>query len=227
MTTSYDTDPHASTVASAWAASSLGEPDTEVGYGFYPTGADAAVTDLDEPPTAKRVMVAAGMACAVAVGALAGVLLFHSGDSVQPAVTVPASDPRPAVLVGPGTAAPKPAASEQGTAPTVTLPAPRVSPPLVSPSPSNIATPPPVAPQGDAGVVIDIPPLPEDPAQQDPEPPKPADPEPEPPVSNFPDFKLPPPPKPKPPVSVPDLTLAPNPPAPPKPPVLVDPVFSP
>ena len=96
----------------------------------------------------------------------------------------------------------------------------------LSPSTTNIATPPPAVPQPDTTVVIDIPQLPDNPAQRGPESPKPADPDPEPPVSKLPDFKLPTPPKPKPPVSMPDLTLAPNPPAP-KPPVVIDPVFSP
>jgi hypothetical protein len=200
MTTSYDIDPHAPTVAAAWASSSLGQPD-----------AYAAIAEFAEPPTAKRVMVAAGVACVIAAGALTGVMLFYAGDSTQPAVTVPAPDPRPAVLVGPSTGAP----------------APRVVQLPVSPSPSNIATPPPVAPQPDTTVVVDISPLPDNPAQQDPEPPKPADPDPappKPPLSTFPNFT--PPPKPKPPVSMPDLTLAPKPPAP-KPPVLIDPVLSP
>lgn len=222
MTTSYDTDPNASTIAAAWATSPLGEPDTEVGHGFEATVAAAAVADPDEPASAKRVMVAAGIACAVAASALTGVMLFYAGDSAQPAVTVPAPDPRPAVLVGPSTAAPAP---EQSTAPTIGRPAPRVAPLPASPSPSNIATPPPVVPQPDTTVVIDIPPLPENPSQPNPEPPKPADPAPEPPkppVLDFPDFKLPKP-KPEPP-NVPDLTLAPKPPQ--KPPVIIDPVFS-
>jgi hypothetical protein len=223
MTTSYDTDPHAPTIAAAWASSSLGQPDTEVRHGFDATDIDAAVTDFGEPPTAKRVMVAAGIACAVAAGALTGVMLFYAGDSARPAVTVPAPDPRSAVLVDPSTVAPAP---EQKTATTAVRPAPRVTQLPVSPSTSDIATPPPAVPQPHTTVVVDIPPLPDNPAQQDPEPPKPADPEPEPPVSSFPDFKLPTPPKPKPPVSMPDLTLAPNPPAP-KPPVVIDPVFSP
>jgi len=223
MTTSYDTDPNSPTIAAAWASSPLGEPDTEVGHGFEATGTDASITDPEEPATAKRVMVTVGIACAVAAGALTGVMLFYAGGSSQPAVTVPAPDPRPAVQVGSSTVAPAP---EQSTAPTVVRPAPRVAPLPASPSPSNIATPPPVAPQPDTTVVIDIPPLPENPSQPDPEPPKPADPNPEPPkppVLDFPDFKLPKP-KPEPPADVPDLTLAPK---PPKPPVVIDPVFSP
>jgi hypothetical protein len=212
MTTSYDIDPHAPTVAAAWASSSLGQPDTEVGHGFVPANADAVIAEFAEPPTAKRAMVAAGVACAIAAGALTGVTLFYAGDSAQPAVTVPAPDPRPAVLVGPSTAVPAPAPT---SAPTAAHPAPRVAQLPVSPSPSNIATPPPVAPQPDTTVVIDIPPLPDDPA---PAPPKP-------PLSTFPNF-TPPPAKPKPPLSMPDLTLAPKPPAP-KPPVLIDPILSP
>ena len=225
MTTSYDTDPHAPTIAAAWASSSLGQPDTEVGHGFAPTGVDAVVSEFAEPPTAKRAMVAAGIACAIAAGALTGVTMFYSGHSSQPAVTVPAPDPRPAVLVGPSTVAPTPT-PEQETAPTTVRPAPRVTQLPVAPSPSNIATPPPAVPQPDTTVVIDIPPLSDNPAQQDPEPPKPADPDPappKPPLSTFPNFTPPPP---KPPVPMPDLTLAPNPPAP-KPPILIDPVFSP
>ena len=126
MTTSYDTDPHAPTIAAAWASSSLGQPDTEVRHGFDATDVDEVVTDLDEPPTAKRVMVAAGIACAVAAGALTGVMLFYAGDSARPAVTVPAPDPRPAVLVGPSTVAPAPA-PEQRAVTTAARPAPRVT----------------------------------------------------------------------------------------------------
>lgn len=223
MTTSYDTDPNTSTIAAAWASSPLGVPDTEVGHGFDATVPAAAVTDPDEQASTKRVMVAAGVACAIAAGALTGVMLFYAGGSAQPAVTVPAPNPRPAVQVSPSTAAPAP---EQRTAPTVAHPAPGVASLPVSPSPSTVATPPPVAPQPDTTVVVGIPPLPENPSQQDPEPPKPADPDPEPPkppVLDFPDFTLPKP-KPEPP-SMPDLTLTPKPPA--KPPVVIDPVFSP
>lgn len=219
MTTSYDTDPHAPTIAAAWASSPLGQPDTEVGHGFEATVPSAPIADLDEPATAKRALVAAGVAFAVAAGALTGVMLFYTGDSSQPTLTVPA----PAVQIGPSTVAPAP---EQSTAPTVVRPAPRVAPRPAAPSPSNIATPPPAAPQPDTTVVVDIPPLPENPTQPDPEPPKPADPDPQPPkppVLDFPDFKLPKP-KPEPPNTVPDLTLAPK---PPKPPIIIDPVFSP
>ena len=226
MTTSYDTDPNSPTIASAWASSPLGEPDTEIGHRFEATGFSAPITDPGEPATAKRVMVTAGIACATAAGALTGVMSFYAGGSPQPAITVPASDPRPAVQISQSTAAPAP---EQSTTPASAHPAPRVTPLPAAPSTSNIATPPPVAPQPDTTVVVDIPPLPQDPTQPDPEPPKPADPDPEPPkppVLDFPDFKLPKP-KPEPPSPLPDLTLAPKPPKPPKPPIVIDPVFSP
>jgi hypothetical protein len=221
MTTSYDTDPNYPTIAAAWASSPLGELDTEVGHGFDVTRPVASIADPDEPATAKRVMVAAGVVCAIAAGALTGVMIFFTGDSAQPTVTVPAPDPRPAVQISPSTAA---LAPEQRTASTGVHPAPQVAPRPAAPGPSNIATPPPAAPQPDTTVVVDIPPLPENPTQPDPEPPKPADPDhqpPKPPVLDFPDFKLP---KPEPPNTVPDLTLAPK---PPKPPLIIDPVFSP
>jgi hypothetical protein len=218
MTTTYDTDPNSPTIAAAWASSPLGAPDTEVGHGF-----DAAVTEPDEPATAKRVMVTAGIACAIAAGALTGVMSLYPGGSTQPAVTVPAHDPRPAVQIVHGTATPAP---EQSTTATGAQPTPRVTPLPSAPNTSNIATPPPVAPQPDTTVVVDIPPLLQDPSQPDPEPPKPADPDPEPPkppVLDFPDLTLPKP-KPEPPSPLPDLTLAPK---PPKPPIVIDPVFSP
>jgi hypothetical protein len=200
MTTTYDTDPNTQTIAAAWASISLGQPDREVRYGFATTGPDAAVTYPDEPPTAKRVMVAAGLACDVAAGALLSVMLFTYTDSAQPTVVAPGPAHQHAVVIGPSTAAPapKPVVSEQSTAPTVVIPAPRVAP-----TTADIATPPPAA-KGDTTVVVDVPipdypPLPEKPGQQDPEPPKPEDPDPEPPkppVADDPNFKQPEPPKP-------------------------------
>jgi hypothetical protein len=228
MTTSYDTDPNTQTIAAAWASSELGQPDGEVRYGFATTDPTESVTTSEEEPTARRVMVATGLACGIAAGALLGVVVFYATGSSQPTVVAPGPTPQHAVVVGPSTAAPapKPVVSEQNTPPTVVAPAPRVSPaPRVPPSTTDVASPSPAA-KGDTTVVVDIPmpdlpPLPEKPAQQDPEPPKP-------PVMIDPNFKLPEPPKPDPkpmpPTSVPDLTLAPK---PPKPPILIDPVFGP
>jgi hypothetical protein len=236
MTTTYDTDPNTQTIAAAWASSELGQPDHEVG--FDTTGPTELATTSEEEPTARRVMVATGLACGIAAGALLGVMLFANTGSPQPTVVAPGPTPEHAVVVGPSTAAPppKPVVSEQSTAPTVELPAPRISPaPPVSPSTSDVATPPPAA-RDDTTVVVDIPipdfpPPPEKPQQQDPEPPKPADPDPEPPkppVLIDPNFKLPEPPKPDPkpvpPTFLPDLPLSPK---LPKSPVLIDPVFGP
>lgn len=186
-------------------------------------------------------MVAAGLACGVAAGALLGVMLFTYTDSSQPTVVAPGPAPQHAVVVGPGTAAPtpKPVVSEQSTAPTAVIPAPRVQPPT-----ADVATPPPAS-KGDTTVVVDVPipdypPLPEKPGQQDPEDPDPEPPKP--PVLDDPNFKQPElpeppdllpgkfqapqpqdpqPPKPKLPTFVPDLPLT------PKPPVVIDPVFGP
>jgi hypothetical protein len=233
MTTSYDTDPNTQTIAAAWASSQLGQPEREVRYSFATTGPAGSVTTSEEEPTARRVMVAAGLACGVAAGALLGVMLF-AGTS-QPTVVAPGPAPQHAVVVGSSTAAPapKPVVSEQSTAPTAVTPAPA---PRLSPSPTDFATPPPAS-HGDTTVVVDVPipaypPLPEKPGQQDPEPPKPEDPDPEPPkppVLDTPNFKLPEPPKPEPPkpeppTFLPDLPLAPK---PPKAPVVIDPVFGP
>jgi hypothetical protein len=222
MTTSYDTDPNTQTIAAAWASSELGQPDSEVRYGFAATDPTESVTTSEEEPTARRVMVAAGLACGVAAGALVGVMLFYATDSPQPTVVAPGPTPQHAVIVGPSTSAPapKPVVSEQSTAPTVALPAPRVAP-----TTTDVATPPPAA-KGDTTVVVDVPnpdfpPLPEKPEQQDPEPPKP-------PVLIDPNVKLPEPPKPDPkpvpPTFVPDLPLAPK---LPKSPVVIDPEFGP
>jgi hypothetical protein len=243
MTTTYDTDPNTQTIAAAWASSLLGQAKPEVGDGFATAGPDAAVTYRDEPPTAKRVMVAAGLACGIAAGALTGVMLFYTTDSAQPTVAVPGPNPQHAVIIGPSTAAPtpKPVVVEHDTAPNTATPAPRSAPRTAA------VTTPPAPSQGNTTVVIDVPiptypPLPEKPGQQDPEPPKPEDPDPEPPVLDDPNFKQPEPPKPpdlhpgkfqapqlpdpqspkpEPPSFVPDLPLT------PKPPVVIDPLFGP
>jgi hypothetical protein len=210
MTTTYDTDPNTHTIAAAWASSSLGQPDREVRYGFATTGSTDSVTASEEEPTARRVMVAAGLACGIAAGALLGVMLFAYTDSSQPTVVAPGPAPQHAVVIGSNTVAPlpKPVVSEQSAASTAVIPTPA---PRVSPSTA-----------GDTTIVVDVPipdfpPLPEKPGQQDPEPPKP-------PVLDDPNFKQPEPPKPEPPVFVPDLPLSPK---LPKPPVIVDPVFGP
>lgn len=202
MTASYDTDPNTQTIAAAWASSELGQPEREVRYGFATTGPTESVTASEEEPTARRVMVAAGLACGVAAGALLGVMLFTYNDSSEPTVVAPGPAPQHAVVVGPNTAAPtpKPVVSEQSTAPTAVIPAPRVQPPM-----ADVATPPPAS-KGDTTVVVDVPipdypPLPEQPGQHDPEDPKP-----------------------EPPTFVPDLPLSPK---PPKPPVVIDPAFGP
>ena len=70
MTTSYDTDPNTQTIAAAWASRELGQPEREARYGFATTGPTESVTASEEEPTARRVMVAAGLACGVAAGAL-------------------------------------------------------------------------------------------------------------------------------------------------------------
>jgi hypothetical protein len=223
MTTSYDTYPDTQTVAAAWASSQLGQPEREVRYGFAATGPAESITTPGEEPTARRVMVAAGLACGVAAGALLGVMLF-AGTS-QPTVVAPGPAPQHAVVVGSSTAAPvpKPVVSQQSTASTVVIPAPAPAP-RVSPSTTVVTTPSPLpAPKGDTTVVIDIPipsypPLPPKPEDPDPEPPKP-------PVLDIPNFKLPDPesPKPEPPTFLPDLPLAPKLPKP----VVIDPVFGP
>ncbi len=153
MTASYDTDPNTQTIAAAWASSELGQPEREVRYGFATTGPTESVTASEEEPTARRVMVAAGLACGVAAGALLGVMLFTYNDSSEPTVVAPGPAPQHAVVVGPNTAAPtpKPVVSEQSTAPTAVIPAPRVQPPM-----ADVATPPPAS-KGDTTVVVDVP----------------------------------------------------------------------
>jgi hypothetical protein len=230
MTTTYDTDPNTHTIAAAWASSSLGQPDREVRYGFATTGSTDSVTASEEEPTARRVMVAAGLACGIAAGALLGVMLFTYTDLSQPTVVAPGPAPQHAVVIGSNTVAPlpKPVVSEQSAASTAVIPTPA---PRVSPSTAGVTTPP-AAPKGDTTIVVDVPipdfpPLPEKPGQQDPEPPKPEDPDPEPPeppALDDPNFKQPELPKPEPPVFVPDLPLSPK---LPKPPVIIDPVFGP
>jgi hypothetical protein len=108
MTASYDTDPNTQTIADAWASSELGQPEHEVRYGFATSGPTESVTASEEEPTARRVMVAAGLAYGVAAGALIGVMLFTYTDSSQPTVVAPGPAPQHAVVVGPRTAAPTP-----------------------------------------------------------------------------------------------------------------------
>ncbi len=135
----YDTDPNTQTIAAAWASSQLGQPEREVGYGFATTGPTESVTASEEEPTARRVMVAGGLACGVAAGAMLGVMLFTYTDSSQPTVVAPGPAPQHAVVIGPSTAAsaPKPVVPKQSTAPTVVVPAPRVAP-----TTADVATPP-------------------------------------------------------------------------------------
>jgi hypothetical protein len=193
MTTTYDTDPNTQTIAAAWASS-----------------------ELDQEPTARRVMVATGLACGIAAGALLGVMLFAYTDSSQATVVAPGPAPQNAVVIGSNTVAPlpKPVVSERSAAPTAVIPAPA---PRISPSTAGVATPPP-APKGDTTVVVDIP-IPDFP----PLPPKP-DPKPDF-LPDLPLFPVPKPdPQPEPPVFVPDLPLSPK---LPKSPVVIDPVFGP
>jgi hypothetical protein len=196
MTTTYGTDPNTQTVAAAWAFSPLGQPEREVRYGFAEPGTSDPITADEEPPTAKRVMVAAGLACGIAAGALAGVMLFYSNSS-QPTVVAPGPVPQHAVVVGPSTAAPapEPVASARSTGPNVVAPAPKRGPGTTAVATSPVA-PPPVAPQGGTTVVVDIPPkppVPDDLGLKLPDPPKPD-------------------PKPIPPEFLPDLPLVPKPP---------------
>jgi hypothetical protein len=216
MTTTYGTeatDANTQTIAAAWASSALGQPEREVRYGFAPTG---PIPVDDEPPTAKRVMIAAGLASGIAASALLGVVMFYN-DTSQPAIVAPGPSPQHAVIVGPSSAAPalapKPVVSVEQSAPVRVAPAPQAAPtPQNAPSAAPVATPP-VPTSGDTSVVVDIP-LPDYP----PLPPKPEDPDPEPPKPPVPDdldFKAPEPPKPDPkpdpPEFLPDLPLAPLP----------------
>ncbi len=105
MTTTYDTDPNTQTIAVAWASSPLGQPESEVRYGFATTG---PVIPSEEDPTAKRVMLAAALACVIAAGALVGAMFFANTDSAQPTVVVPGSAPQHAVVVGPVTRSERP-----------------------------------------------------------------------------------------------------------------------
>jgi hypothetical protein len=238
MTTTCDTDPNTQTIAAAWASSPLGQPDGEVRSGFATAGPTEPVTARADERSAKRVMVATGLACGIGAGALLGVMLFTSSDSSQPAVVVPAPAPQHAVVVSSSTAgpAPKHVVAEQSTAPTAVAPAPRSGPSVAaSPTPPAAQPPvaippistPPVASPGDTTVVVNIPipdypPLPPKPEDPDPEPPKP-------PVLDDPSIKQPEPPKPEPPkpeppTFVPDLPLSPK---LPKPPIVVDPPIGP
>ena len=87
MTTTYDTDPNTQTIAAAWASSELGQPDHEVG--FDTTGPTELATISEEEPIARRVMVATGVGCGIAAGALLGVMLFANTGSSQPTVAAP------------------------------------------------------------------------------------------------------------------------------------------
>jgi hypothetical protein len=145
MTTTYDTEPNTQTIAVAWASSPLGQPEREVRYGFATTSPTEPVTAFEVQPTAERVMIAAGLACASAAAALVGVMFFVDTDSAQPTVVVPGS--------GAGLSTPETSgASSSSRLPGAPSPNPVV---LVSDSaqqgPADVAVP------GDTTVVIDIP----------------------------------------------------------------------
>src|SRR5689334_2295415 len=188
MTTAYDTDPNAHTVAAAWASSPLGQPDHEV---------DDGVTQDAPRSNAKHAVLAFALAGGIGVGA-ALALTFVDLTPADDVVVVPGSTaPQPAVVVAPSTQAP---------VPTVVATAPVAAPAIVSP-PANVPTSP------AATTVVEIPtPAPADePELNEPLPtsvfPKPLPPGPG-------DFNQP---GPQPPVDFPDLPKAPVPKPDPKP----------
>lgn len=166
MTTTYDTDPNTQTVAAAWVSSPLSQPERGVRHGLAPD-TTGPVPTFEEPPIAKRVMLAAGLTCGIAAGALVGVMFFADSDSSQPTVVAPGPALQHAFLVTPSS----PAASPKPVEP---LPKPVVSaqhsaPAVVSPAPQTPAAPS-LRPQGDTTGVVDIPipdcpPLPPKPGQ--------------------------------------------------------------
>jgi hypothetical protein len=79
-------------------------------------------------------MLAAGLTCGIAAGALAGMMFFADSDSSQPTVVAPGPAPQHAFLVTPSSPAaspkpveplPKPVVSAQHSAPAVISPAPQ------------------------------------------------------------------------------------------------------
>jgi len=214
--TTFDIDPNTQTVASAWASSSLGQPEREVRFGFAPEPAadTEPVEVVTRRPVAKHAIIAAALACGIGGGTALG-LMFLDFSPHQPAVTVPAT-PGHAVVVtdNPSPSAPQHAPSTVDAPVTARVgipPAGVPGGPAVAPQPDN--TPVPEQPENPQ---VPAPDAQEDPQVPAPEPPEePKDPDPQPPEPAADDFKLPDPPKPEPdpepPVVVDDFKLPPPP----------------
>jgi hypothetical protein len=167
VSASYDAEPKTQTfrtAAAAWASSPLGQPDSEVGYGFgEPAETVAAETIAEERRRgAKHTVVALALAGGIAAGAALG-LMFVDFTPDQP-IVVPGSTPEHAVVV-----------TETGQpekVPTAVAPAPAHEP---APAVVDTASPSTV---GGSSKVVDVPvsdpsPQPDTPQAAEPEDPNP------------------------------------------------------
>jgi hypothetical protein len=231
--TTFDTDPNTQTVASAWASSALGQPDSEVGFGIADESAtermseptDDADTGERRRPVAKHAIIAAALACGIGAGAALGLTVYDFSPH-QPTVTVPTTPGHAVIVEGNTPASAVPQSPSAANAPgRVGIPpagvpggaaiAPQPGPAPVPEQPEN---PPMPAPESQEDPQVPAPEPPEDPQDPDPKPWQP-------PVV-VDDFKLPEPqpnPDPQPPVVVDDFKL----PDPPQPEPDPGPIFSP
>lgn len=193
MTAIYDMDPSTSTIATAWASSEFGDPETGPTESWEALDADESA---DRKPTsiARHAGLVAALAGVFGAGAALGLAMFDFADWAPPTITLPyvstqadvppgptqiapsAAAPAPAIMPKPVVAAPDNAPATQ---PTTSVPdsAPAGGAPTLEnkPGPVDIVSPPANEP-GDSKVTVDIalpPPADAVPVPDPPEPPKP------------------------------------------------------
>jgi hypothetical protein len=164
----YD-DPDTYTISAAWASSPLGEPDDEISDGLE------TIEAVDEPkPPTNRAALAAALAAGIIGGATLGAVLFGYTEPGQPTFVVPwgavkTSPSQEIATPSSAPAPPKPAA--QAPAPKPIVSEPKTNQEVV-PAPVDPGIPPVTAPPVIVDVVIPpLPPLGDLPEPPDPEPP--------------------------------------------------------
>jgi hypothetical protein len=197
MTAIYDMDPSTSTIATAWASSEFGDPETGPTEFWEALEADE-VADRKPRSIARHAGLLAALAGVFCAGAAFGLAVFDFADLTPPTITLPVVSTQ--VGATPTETAPTVAApvSESVSKPVAAVPdnAPSSKPsaPMPAPSPATAIAPtfaaepgplpvvsPPANVPGDAKSTVDLSiPAPPDavPVPDDPEPPKPKTPNP-------------------------------------------------
>ena len=198
MTAIYDMDPNTSTIATAWASSEFGDPETGPTEMWEALESDESA---DRKPTSivRHAGLVAALAGVFGAGAAFGLAVFDFADWAPPTITLPyvstqdggtpgAAQVAPSAAASAPVNAPKPvvAVPDSAQTPKPTVSAPDSAPVGVAPTlenkpvPNDIVSPPANEP-GDGKVTVDIalPPPPDAvPVPDEPEPPKPNTPKP-------------------------------------------------